>query len=92
MKALTFLGAGEYRTVTYVWGRRSHTTFLFPKALAQICKPKEVIVFVTDTAKKNRPSQTKPTYVESLQQKLGDRVCFEHIPEGCSESELWEDL
>ncbi len=99
MKALTFLGAGRYQTVTYVWKERSHTTVwkershttsLFPEALAQIFDPKEVIVFVTETAKKNRPSDAEPTYAEMLQQKLGDRVCFEDIPEGRSESELWE--
>lgn len=90
MKALTFLGAGRYQTVTYVWEGRSHTTSLFPEALAQVFRPKEVIVFVTETAKKNRPSHTELTYVERLQQKLGNRVCFVDIPEGRSESELWE--
>jgi hypothetical protein len=51
MKALTFLGAGRYETVTYVWEERSHTTRLFPEALARIFEPEKVIVFVTERAK-----------------------------------------
>jgi len=50
MKALTFLGAARYETVTYVWKEeeqeRSHTTHLFPEALARIFKPEKVIVLV----------------------------------------------
>ena len=89
-KALTFLGAGRYETVTYVWEERSHTTRLFPEALAQIFEPEKVIVFVTERAKSSRASKSEPTYVETLQDKLGDRVEWVDIPEGRSEQELWE--
>jgi CRISPR-associated Csx2 family protein len=90
MKALTFLGAGKYETVTYVWEERSHTTRLFPEALARIFEPEKVIVFVTETAKNYRPSESEPRYVEMLQDKLGHRVEWVDIPEGRSEQELWE--
>jgi hypothetical protein len=69
MKALTFLGAGRYETVTYVWEERSHTTRLFPEALARIFEPEKVIVFVTETAKNYRPSESEPSYVEMLQRQ-----------------------
>jgi hypothetical protein len=90
MKALTFLGAGKYETVTYVWEERSHTTRLFPEALARIFEPEKIIVFVTKTAKNYRPSESEPGYVEMLQDKLGHRVEWVDIPEGRSEQELWE--
>jgi CRISPR-associated DxTHG motif protein len=80
--------------VTYVWRgeeqERSHTTCLFPEALARIFEPKKVIVFVTETAKNHRPSESEPRYVEMLQDKLGHRVEWVDIPEGRSEQELWE--
>jgi CRISPR-associated DxTHG motif protein len=94
MKALTFLGVARYETVTYVWRgeeqERSHKTCLFPEALAQIFEPEKVIVFVTETAKNHRPSESEPTYVDMLRDKLGDRVEWVDIPEGRSEQELWE--
>jgi CRISPR-associated DxTHG motif protein len=94
MKALTFLGVARYETVTYVWRgeerERSHTTCLFPEALARIFEPEKVIVFVTETAKNHRPSESEPRYVEMLQDKLGHRVEWVDIPEGRSEQELWE--
>ena len=95
MKALSFLGAGRYEEVTYVWsegreGERSYTTRLFPEALAQIFQPEKVIVFVTEKAKNYCPSPSEPRYVETLQERLGDRVEWVDIPEGRSEQELWE--
>jgi CRISPR-associated Csx2 family protein len=109
MKALTFLGAARYETVTYVWKEeeqeRSHTTHLFPEALARIFKPEKVIVFATERARTYRPPigqrcpqcqqvlsdpKEKQTYEEQLRGLLGDSVEFVPIPEGRSEQELWE--
>ena len=90
MKALSFLGAIRYQTVTYVWEGLSHTTSLFPEALARIFSPKEVIVFVTKTARDYRPSEAEPAYTETLKQRLEGLIRFEEIPEGRSEAELWE--
>jgi CRISPR-associated Csx2 family protein len=105
MKALTFLGAGRYETVTYVWEERSHTTRLFPEALAWIFEPEKVIVFVTERARTYRPPigercpqcqqvlsepKEEQTYEEQLRGLLGDSVEFVPIPEGRSEQELWE--
>jgi len=90
MKPLSFLGPSRYQTVTYVWEGSSHTTSLFPEALARIFSPKEVIVFVTKTARDYRPSEAEPTYTETLNQRLKGLIRFEDIPEGRSEAELWE--
>ncbi len=94
MKALSFLGAGRYQEVTYVWsegqeGERSHTTRLLPEALMRIFDPEKIVIFVTET-KNSRPSQSEPRYVETLQERLGDQVEWVDIPEGRSEQELWE--
>jgi CRISPR-associated DxTHG motif protein len=89
-KALSFLGAAKYETVTYVWEERSHTTRLFPEALARLFGPEKVLIFVTERAKNYRPSESEPRYVEMLQDKLGDLVEWVDIPEGRSEQELWE--
>jgi CRISPR-associated Csx2 family protein len=105
MKALTFLGARKYETVTYVWEERSYTTRLFPEALARIFEPEKVFVFVTERARTYRPpigqkcpqcQQVLPepkeeqTYEEQLRGLLRDSVEFVPIPEGRSEQELWE--
>jgi CRISPR-associated DxTHG motif protein len=90
MKALSFLGASRYQTVTYVWEGSSHTTSLFPEALARIFSPKEVIVFVTKTARDYRPSEAEPTYTETLNQRLKGLIRFENIPEGRSEAEIFD--
>jgi hypothetical protein len=74
LKAFSFVGAGRYEAVTYVWEERSHTTRLFPEALARVFEPEKVIVFVTERAKNSRASESEPRYVEMLQDKLGDRV------------------
>jgi hypothetical protein len=74
LKAFSFVGAGRYEAVTYVWEERSHTTRLFPEALARVFEPEKVIVFVTEKAKNSRASESEPRYVEMLQDKLGDQV------------------
>jgi CRISPR-associated DxTHG motif protein len=90
LKAFSFVGAGRYEAVTYVWEERSHTTRLFPEALARVFEPEKVVVFVTEKAKNSRASESEPRYVEMLQDKLGDRVEWVDIPEGRSEQELWQ--
>jgi len=85
VKALAFLGAGKYATVTYTWEERSYTTRLFPEALARIFEPEKVIVFVTKTV-----SESGLGYVEKLRDALGNQVEWVNIPEGRSEQELWK--
>ena len=71
---LTFLGAGRYETVTYVWndadGEKAYTTHLFPEAAANIFQPDRVVVCVTPAARAYKPP-------------LGERcsVCGQVLPE-----------
>jgi CRISPR-associated protein (cas_TM1812). len=54
MKALTFLGKGDYKTVTYVWHESDKDPWcearLFPAALDRFFEPKEIVVFLTSEA------------------------------------------
>lgn len=105
MKVLTFLGTGKYEEVTYVWQEEEAVqTYLFPEAIARVFRPEKLLVFVTETAKKKLScgeqgsgfNQTTPvskkekTYLEVLQDRLGEIVEPVEIPEGRSEAELWE--
>ncbi|RLI48497.1 MAG: TIGR02221 family CRISPR-associated protein, partial [Candidatus Thorarchaeota archaeon] len=61
MKAFTFLGTGDYQTVTYCWnnveGQRECRTNLFPEAVARIFEPEALLVLVTPTARNYKPSK-----------------------------------
>jgi CRISPR-associated Csx2 family protein len=97
MKALSFLGAGRYEPVTYVWqdeqGEHSWQTHLFPEAVARIFAPKVLIVFVTKGVMSYKPPCEEKTHLETLQERLGSLpivINTVEIPDGRSEQELWE--
>jgi hypothetical protein len=85
MKLLTFLGVGQYTTVTYVWGDREYTTSLFPTALAAWLEPSAVVVLLTPEAREH-------ANWFRLQEALAGRVGLApvDIPLGRSEAELWQ--
>ncbi len=83
MKALTFLGTGDYKPVTYVWQDQQYETHLFPEAIAHLFGVDELIVFVTPQVREHRNFR-------DLQSRLGDKVHPVDIPEGKAEAELWE--
>jgi CRISPR-associated DxTHG motif protein len=83
MKALSFLGRGNYQTVTYVFGEHSCTTSLFPEALARMFPLERLFLFVTEEARRGQ------RFLE-LRERLGDLLEDVTIPEGKSEEELWE--
>jgi len=83
LKALSFLGTGKYETVTYCWQGRECETHLFPEAVARIFEPEKLFVFVTQQAKEHE-------HFRKLKECLGDLVQPVDIPEGKSESELWQ--
>jgi CRISPR-associated DxTHG motif protein len=94
MNAVTFLGARKYETVTYVW-REQHRedaceTHLFPEAVSRIFRPSRLLVLVTEAACNFKPNAAEKTYLEVLQERLGELVEPVGIPEGRSERELWE--
>ncbi len=81
---ITFLGTGQYQTVTYTWeGRNAPATHLFPFAATELFTPERVVVCVT-------PQGKESTHFATLRAKLGERLQDLDIPEGRSEKELWE--
>ena len=81
---LTFLGTGRYETVTYTWqGKAVQPTNLFPIAAEQLFCPTKVVVFVT-------PQARGSAHFPILQSTLGQKLQAIDIPEGSSETELWE--
>jgi CRISPR-associated DxTHG motif protein len=82
MKALSFLGTGEYKTVTYVWRGETFQTDLFPEAVARIFKPERVFVFITPQVRGHKNFQM-------LSQRLGPLLEAVEIPEGNTEADLW---
>ncbi|MBC7225311.1 MAG: TIGR02221 family CRISPR-associated protein, partial [Anaerolineae bacterium] len=50
MKALSFLGTGNYQETTYVFRGEECRTHLFPKALCEFFRPSDLLVFVTEEA------------------------------------------
>lgn len=83
MKAISFLGKGEYREVTYFWQDRTCVTDLFPEAVARLFEPEKLFVLVTPQVKLHRN-------FDRLSERLGEMVHFVDIPEGKTEKELWE--
>ncbi len=87
MKALSFLGTGDYKEATYVWqdadGVREGTTHLFPEAVFRIFAPEKLLVFVTPQVKAHENFRT-------LCERLENKVSPVDIPEGKSEAELWQ--
>lgn len=84
MKAISFLGTGDYKETTYVWEGREFRTRFFGETLPHFFPELErVLVFVTPTV------QVHSNWTE-LQHRLGELASPVPIPEGHSESELWE--
>ncbi len=83
MKAISFLGATKYETVTYCWQGRECQTHLFPEAVARIFEPEKLLVFVTPRVKQHENFAV-------LSERLGAKMEAIEIPEGRSEQELWE--
>jgi len=83
LKALTFLGTGNYQEVTYIWDEKSCKTAFFPEAIAHIFDPEAFILFVTEGAKNH-------DNFRELHSRLGDRLKPVDIPSGKSEADLWE--
>jgi len=80
MKAISFLGTGNYNEVTYIYQDKKVCTKYFPYAFWEFMKPNELYIVMTDKAEKSHKSELK-------------KLCaFEsvRIPDGKSENEIWE--
>ncbi|MCX7680813.1 MAG: TIGR02221 family CRISPR-associated protein [Anaerolineae bacterium] len=84
MKAISFLGTTSYKETTYVWNGHEFRTCFFGETLPHFFPGLErVLVFVTPTV------QEHSNWAE-LRCRLGELAHPVPIPEGHSESELWE--
>lgn len=84
MKAISFLGIGDYKETSYCYGERSHTTRFFAAALPAFFDDLEqVLLFVT-------PTVNRHDNFAQVSQSLGDLLQPVPIPEGRSEQELWQ--
>ena len=90
LKVLTFLGIGPregYQPTTYVKhdGSEAYQTHLFPEAVVQLYNPEQITVFVTPLVRKDEKG-----YLKYLHEQFAPQMQTENIPNGNSESELWE--
>ncbi len=85
MKAISFLGTADYKTVTYVYRDREFETNLFPEALFHFFPDLECLyLFATPTVRGH-------SNLQRLKERVPpDRLKVVPIPEGHSEDELWE--
>ncbi len=85
MKAISFLGPTDYKTVTYTYQGREFTTRLFPEALFHFFPDlQQLYVFATPTV------QSHPNLTQLQERVPPDRLKVIPIPEGHTEAELWD--
>lgn len=87
MKAITFLGLGNYETTTYRWQGKECETIFFAEALCRIvlaAPPAELLVLATKEAKAKHSVSFRKAIPAEVPLKIVD------IPSGRSEEELWE--
>lgn len=88
LKALTFLGLGDYDKTTYIKHddpNETCETDLFPKAVAQLYDPDQIIAFTTEAVQKGKKDD-----LERLARELNGKFITVDIPNGNSEAQLWE--
>lgn len=85
MKAISFLGLTEYKTVTYTYQGQEFTTDLFPEALLHFFPDlQQLYLFAT-------PQVESSLNLRRLRERVPpDRLTVVPIPEGHTEAELWE--
>ncbi len=85
--AISFLGTGQYKEVTYFWDGRECRTQYFPVAVCQFFAPTELRVLATDLAQQKHGEQLKRALDEA---GGGARCTFVPVPECRTEPEMWE--
>ena len=85
MKAISFLGPTDYKTVTYTYQDREFTTRLFPEALFHFFPGLQQLYVIATPTVQSHPNLTQ------LQERVPpDRLTVVPIPEGHTEEELWD--
>jgi len=83
VKAITFLGTGNYAETRYLWEGEEVSTDLFPHAVWELFHPEELLVFVTAKARER--------HWDRLLERLAGRCVpvAVDIPDGEGEAQLW---
>lgn len=86
-KVLSFVGTGDYDTVTYIYAQagREYRTKLFPIAVCEFFQPDEFLVLITDQAQQKYGGILSA----EMQRRQNVRYTPVPIPEGKSEEEVW---
>ena len=88
LKALTFLGTGDYQQTTYIKHddpTKSCETNLFPEAVAELYEPDRLIAFATEAVRSRKAAE-----LQRLEEKIGGKFGAIAIPNGNSEAQLWD--
>lgn len=89
MKAITFLGTGQYKETTYWYDNETApVTEIFPVALCHFFKPDEILVLVTDGAEKKWFDNFNSQCTAKLHKCPVVRPI--KIPDGHSVEDLWK--
>lgn len=86
MKVISFLGTADYKLTTFVWNGLEKETRFFPVAVAQFVQPDELLICATPTVQAHQNLAELKRDLE----RMGTRYRVVPIPEGHSESDLWE--
>lgn len=85
MKAITFLGTGNYEKTIYTFeGKRANPTRVFPKVLCEFFEPDELLIVVT--------KQAKDKWLDELTKEIQPfqiKMTVIDIPEGHQPEDLW---
>lgn len=86
MKVISFLGTADYKLTTFRWNGLEKQTRFFPVAVAQFVQPDELLICATPTVQAHQNLAELKRDLERMETRY--RVV--PIPEGHSESDLWE--
>lgn len=86
MRALSFLGLGNYTETEYRYGSFSFATQFFPVFMFQAFKPDILNIFITREVKEKRWED----FLNSLSEGYKEKVRPIEIPSGRDQTELWE--
>lgn len=89
MKVFSFLGLTKYTPTQYWWKDKDKETEFFSEAVAHFIAPDEMLICLTPTA---REGDKSGNWQELKRRFERDKIPFRPlpIPEGHTESELWE--
>jgi CRISPR-associated DxTHG motif protein len=86
MKVISFLGTTDYSETTYYFAEKSCSTRFFPAAVTKFFTPEKIMICATPIVAKHKNMEDLSGILDSW----GIPLDILKIPEGRSESELWE--